>query len=289
MNNLCPIYLCPICASPLSAHDKSLACEQRHQFDLAKEGYVNLLPVQNKKSKNPGDNKEMMQARREFLDRGFYQSLSDKVNSMAQQALATVETPNILDLGCGEGYYTHRLALAIMDANNATAANLDSGLAPQISGLDISKSAIRYAAKRYKSISFCVASAYATPFADASQDLVTRIYAPSQDTELARIIKTDGYLLTVTPAAEHLFELKQKIYQTPEKHAMKIEDIAGFEVIEQQRLTDEITLTQAKDSKNLLEMTPLAWKMGDEQKAAIYATDLTLTLDFNITLYQRQA
>jgi len=277
MNHLCPTYLCPICARPLSAQDKSLACEQRHQFDLAKEGYVNLLPVQNKKSKNPGDNKEMMQARREFLDQGFYQSLSDKVNSIAEQALASVDAPNILDLGCGEGYYTHRLAQVMANA------------APQIAGLDISKSAIRYAAKRYKSISFCVASAYATPFADASQDLVTRIYAPSQDNELARIIKTDGYLLTVTPAAEHLFELKQKIYQTPEKHDMKIEDIAGFDVVEQQRLTDEITLTQAKDAKNLLEMTPLAWKMNDEQKAVIYAADLTLTLDFNITLYKRTA
>lgn len=277
MNHLCPTYLCPICARPLSAQDKSLACEQRHQFDLAKEGYVNLLPVQNKKSKNPGDNKEMMQARREFLDQGFYQSLSDKVNNIAQQALTAVHAPNILDLGCGEGYYTHRLAQVVASTG------------PQIAGLDISKSAIRYAAKRYKSISFCVASAYATPFADASQDLVTRIYAPSQDNELARIVKQGGYLLTVTPAAEHLFELKQKIYQTPEKHDMTIEDIAGFDVIEQQRLTDVITLTQAKDTKNLLEMTPLAWKMSDEQKAEIYAADLTLTLDFNITLYKRSA
>ncbi|WP_392341041.1 23S rRNA (guanine(745)-N(1))-methyltransferase [Moritella marina] len=277
MNNLCPTYLCPICAGPLSLHDKSLACEQRHQFDLAKEGYVNLLPVQNKKSKNPGDNKEMMQARREFLDQGFYQSLSDKVNSIAQQALTAVSAPNVLDLGCGEGYYTHRLAQVI------------SNTEPQIAGLDISKSAIRYAAKRYKSINFCVASAYATPFADASQDLVTRIYAPSQDAELARIIKIDGYLITVTPAAEHLFELKQKIYQTPEKHDMTVEEIAGFTLVEQQRLTDVITLTQAKDSKNLLEMTPLAWKMNDEQKAVLYAADLTLTLDFHITLYKRTA
>ncbi|NQZ92335.1 MAG: 23S rRNA (guanine(745)-N(1))-methyltransferase [Moritella sp.] len=273
-------YLCPICARPLSAQDKSLVCEQRHQFDLAKEGYVNLLPVQNKKSKNPGDNKEMMQARREFLDQGFYQSLSDKVNNIAQQALIAVNAPNILDLGCGEGYYTHRLAQAVATLN-------DANTTPQIAGLDISKSAIRYAAKRYKTISFCVASAYNTPFANASQDLVTRIYAPSQDAELARIIKVGGYLLTVTPAAEHLFELKQKIYQTPEKHDMTIEEIAGFDVVEQQRLTEEITLTQAKDSKNLLEMTPLAWKMNDEQKAQLYATDLTLTLDFNITLYKR--
>lgn len=268
-------YLCPICAQPLHQQEKSLACEQRHQFDLAKEGYVNLLPVQNKKSKNPGDNKEMMLARREFLDQGFYQPLSDLVNQMAQQALTEITTPTILDLGCGEGYYTHRLA-QVMAAQ-----------APQMAGLDISKSAIRYAAKRYKSISFCVASAYSTPLASASQDLVTRIYAPSQDCELQRIIKPGGYLLTVTPAAEHLFELKQQIYQQAEKHDMTIEQIAGFEVVQQQRLTDTITLQHAKDSKNLLEMTPLAWKMTDEQKTALYSAPLRLTLDFNVTLYTR--
>jgi 23S rRNA (guanine745-N1)-methyltransferase len=270
-------YLCPICAQPLHQQDKSLACEQRHQFDLAKEGYVNLLPVQNKKSKNPGDNKVMMQARREFLDQGFYQPLSDLVNQLAQQALTKITTPAILDLGCGEGYYTHRLA-QVMAAQD-----------PQIAGLDISKSAIRYAAKRYKTISFCVASAYNTPLASASQDLVTRIYAPSQDDELKRIIKPGGYLLTVTPAAEHLFELKQKIYQHPEKHAMAIEQIAGFELVQQQRLTDTITLLNAKDSKNLLEMTPLAWKMTDEQKAQLYSAPLELTLDFNVTLYKQTA
>lgn len=268
-------YRCPICSNALSLQQKSLVCEQRHQFDMAKEGYVNLLPVQNKKSKNPGDNQVMMLARREFLDQGFYQCLSDKVNEVAQQATSKLTDINVLDLGCGEGYYSQRLQQALQTTN------------PTMYGLDISKSAIRYAAKRYKTIHFSVASAYSTPFTDASQDLVTRIYAPSQAGELKRIVKADGFLLTVTPAADHLFELKQKIYQIPDKHNMTIDDIDGFKLIEQQRLTDHVQLENAKDIENLLEMTPLAWKMNDEQKAAIYADTLALTLDFNITLYQR--
>ena len=275
-------YLCPICAQPLAplvqdatTPARSLACAQRHQFDIAKEGYVNLLPVQNKKSKNPGDNKEMMQARRQFLDQGFYQPLSDLVNSIAAQVLAQHTAPNILDLGCGEGYYTQRLTATLAQQ------------APQVAGLDISKSAIRYAAKRYKDISFCVASAYSTPFASASQDLITRIYAPSQQDELLRLLKPGGHLLTVTPAADHLFELKQQIYQTPEQHDMAIEEVAGLNVVKQERLTTTITLENPADSKNLLEMTPLAWKMTEEKKAQLYSTALTLTLDFNVTLYNK--
>ncbi len=268
-------YLCPICDQPLQQQEKSFCCDQRHQFDMAKEGYVNLLPVQKKSSKNPGDNKEMMQARREFLDRGFYQSLSDRVSQIAQQVLGELPHPHILDLGCGEGYYTNRLASTLTTENY------------QCHGLDISKSAIRYAAKRYKNISFCVASAYETPFADASQDLITRIYAPSQDKELRRLIKPGGHLLTVTPASDHLFELKEKIYQHAEKHSMTAELVDGFELIEQERLTDEITLDDAKDCRNLLEMTPFAWKMSDEQKRQLCSTALKLTLDFNINLYKR--
>lgn len=268
-------YRCPICSSPLHTIEKSYACENRHQFDMAKEGYVNLLPVQNKKSKNPGDNKEMMLARREFLDQGYYQCLSDKVNEIAQVATAKLTHIRVLDLGCGEGYYTNRLSEAL------------SATSPIVFGLDISKSAIRYAAKRYKSINFSVASAYDTPFKNESHDLIMRIYAPSLPEELKRIIKMDGCLITVTPGAEHLFELKEKIYQTPEKHDMTLEEIEGFTAIDQHRLTEKVVIEKANDIANLLAMTPLAWKMSEEQKSEICSSPLTVTLDFNINRYQR--
>ena len=99
-------YLCPLCYRPLAKKDRSFICEKHHQFDIAKEGYVNLLPVQHKSSKDPGDNGEMMQARRAFLQQGYYQPMRDKINRLLEQYL-TSSHAFILDIGCGEGYYTH--------------------------------------------------------------------------------------------------------------------------------------------------------------------------------------
>ena len=93
-------YSCPLCHAPLARRDNSFICPQRHQFDLAKEGYVNLLPVQFKRSRDPGDSAEMMQARREFLDAGHYQPLREAVSAY----LHTFAPTDLLDIGCGEGY-----------------------------------------------------------------------------------------------------------------------------------------------------------------------------------------
>src|SRR5690606_4067516 len=94
------MYLCPLCQQPLHLSAKQYQCANRHSFDIAREGYVNLLPVQHKNSKDPGDNKDMMQARRDFLHAGWYaplaQAVSDTVTKLAPDTL--------LDLGCGEGY-----------------------------------------------------------------------------------------------------------------------------------------------------------------------------------------
>ncbi|PLL88324.1 23S rRNA (guanine(745)-N(1))-methyltransferase, partial [Klebsiella michiganensis] len=99
-------YSCPLCHAPLERRDNSYICPQRHQFDLAKEGYVNLLPVQFKRSRDPGDSAEMMQARRAFLDAGHYQPLRGAICAYLQ----TFAPTDLLDIGCGEGYYTHAFA-----------------------------------------------------------------------------------------------------------------------------------------------------------------------------------
>ena len=104
-------YICPLCRSELVQDGKQWRCGQNHSFDQAKEGYVNLLPVQKKNSRDPGDNKQMMQARRAFLNAGYYQALSDRVNELAQEY--GKGQPEILDLGCGEGYYSERLQQAV--------------------------------------------------------------------------------------------------------------------------------------------------------------------------------
>ncbi|CAK8741015.1 23S rRNA (guanine(745)-N(1))-methyltransferase [Sodalis praecaptivus] len=171
-------FQCPLCHLPLDRHDKHYRCAGQHCFDCAKEGYVNLLPVQFKRSKDPGDAPLMMAARRVFLDAGHYQPLRDSV--MASIAALTPHAGlRWLDIGCGEGYYT--AALADLLTRQRPEA--------EVYGMDIAKNAVRSAAKRYAQVRFCVASSQRLPFADASLDGVMRIYAPSNPAELRRALR----------------------------------------------------------------------------------------------------
>lgn len=206
-------FSCPLCHQPLTQAKNSFVCPGRHQFDVAKEGYVNLMPVQHKRSRDPGDSAEMMQARRAFLDAGHYQPLRDAIMNVLVEKLSAKETA-ILDIGCGEGYYTHAFADAL--TGGATF------------GLDVSKVAIRAAARRYPQVTFCVASSHRLPFADASMDAIIRIYAPCKAQELARVVKTGGWVITATPGPRHLMELKGLIYDDVRLHAPHTEQLDGF-------------------------------------------------------------
>jgi len=147
-------YQCPLCHQTLTLNDRQWRCPQNHQFDNAKEGYVNLMPVQHKRSKQPGDSPEMMESRRRFLDAGHYQPLRDRVAQKLDEALPA-EASTLLDIGCGEGYYTAEVA-----------RRLSQQRAIEVYGLDVAKVAIRNAAKRYREVNFCVASSHRLPFAD---------------------------------------------------------------------------------------------------------------------------
>lgn len=237
-------YLCPLCQQPLALVQHSWRCAQQHQFDQAKEGYVNLLPVQHKRSREPGDSAEMMQARRQFLDAGHYQPLQQRVASLLAQHLPAAAT--VLDIGCGEGYYTAAVAAAL-------------GEQSRVCGLDVAKVAIRAAAKRYRNIDFCVASSHRLPFADASLDGVLRIYAPCKAEELARVVRSGGCLLTVTPGPRHLLQFKALIYAQVKLHETAEESLPGFTLEEQQQLGYPLLLS-GRDATTLLQMTPFAWR-----------------------------
>lgn len=266
-------YLCPLCAAPLTLTERTWGCSQQHKFDMAKEGYVNLLPVQKKNSKDPGDNKQMMFARREFLNAGYYQGLSDRVNELALEFSA--EAKQILDIGCGEGYYSQRLFHVLSQHHDCN-----------LQGIDISKSAIKYAAKRYPNLQFCVASAYEMPIASQSVDLAIRIYAPSKVEELQRIMADGGLLITVSPGPLHHFTLKQEIYAEPRLHTVSAAHIAGFECLHQERLISQLELTKSDHIAHFLEMTPYAWKFTDAQKQAFALQGLSCELDFQIEVHR---
>lgn len=261
---------CPLCRQPLQLNPQGLACENRHQFDRAKEGYFNLLPVQNKHSREPGDAKEQLQARRQFLQAGFFDPLKQRITSLIPQ-----QTQTLLDIGCGEGYFTHSFANALPDA--------------QVYGVDIAKAGVRLAAKsaadKNRNV-FAVASSFDLPFADQSLDVVTRIYAPSKDAELWRVIKPNGLLVIVAPAENHLLGLRQQIYAEVRPHGAPVTP-AGFGLVAQERLTLGVEIKEKALCRALLSMTPFAWRLAAALRMQIEDGGLVDQLDFGIYTYQR--
>lgn len=266
-------YLCPLCHAPLAPEGKSFVCPQGHQFDKAKEGYVNLLPVQHKRSKDPGDSSEMMQARRAFLDAGHYQPLRDTICQILEQ----VAPATLLDIGCGEGYYTADFAQIAAKQNGITW------------GLDVAKVAIRYAAKRYPQVQFCVASSHRLPFDDNSLDAVVRIFAPCKAEELARVVKPGGVVITATPGPRHLMQLKGLIYDNVVLHSTESESLPGFVAEQTQQIGWPMTL-QGNEAVALLQMTPFAWRARPEVWETLTAeTAFNCETDFVIRVWRRES
>ncbi|CNF16188.1 23S rRNA (guanine(745)-N(1))-methyltransferase [Yersinia bercovieri] len=270
-------YQCPLCHQALLPSLQQWRCSNNHQFDCAKEGYVNLMPVQHKGSKQPGDSPEMMQARRAFLDAGYYQPLQQRVCEILDSALP-LDAIMLLDIGCGEGYYTA-----------AVADQLNRQRQISVFGLDVAKVAIRYGAKRYQQVNFCVASSHRLPFASHSLDAVLRIYAPCKASELARTVKPGGIVVTVAPGPRHLYQLKALIYAEVQLHDDTEESLEGFELVSRETLSYEMKLS-GKQGFNLLQMTPFAWRAAIEtgQELAARRTFICET-DFVIALHRRKA
>ncbi|MBS0877252.1 MULTISPECIES: 23S rRNA (guanine(745)-N(1))-methyltransferase [unclassified Tatumella] len=270
------MYICPLCHQLLQQQNGGWHCASNHHFDQAKEGYVNLLPVQHKGSKTPGDSPEMMQARRCFLEQGHYQPMQQAVTKVLAEHLPQPDV-QILDIGCGEGYYTADIARHFGTRPDAA-----------VFGLDVARVAIKSAAKRYKNIRFCVASSYRLPFADHSLSAVLRIYAPCKDEELARTIMPGGYLLTVTPGPRHLQQLKALIYSEVQLHEDREHPLAEFVAVKEQRLNYPMTL-DADAATALLQMTPFAWRASPEVWQTLADSDnFHCAADFCLRLWQRK-
>lgn len=267
-------YICPICASPLTLNQRTFACENRHSFDLAKEGYVNLMPANHKHSKNPGDSKEMMQARREFLATGHYAKLSQTLAHVALDSASSNEDMTLLDMGCGEGYYTEGIRQALPES-------------AQVYGLDISKVAVKYASKRYPDCDFSVASSYRLPFADNSLDAIVKVYAPSSEDELIRCLKPGGVLISVTPGERHLYQLRERIYQTVRAHQDETEKFSKLTLIDQTPLHYQMNLENGAGLQ-LLQMTPFAWKASDGLRSELGSAEhFICEADFIVSRYKK--
>ncbi|VDY64331.1 Ribosomal RNA large subunit methyltransferase A [Shimwellia blattae] len=192
----------------------------------------------------------MMQARRAFLDAGYYQALRDRVVETLSGALAA-HPGDVLDIGCGEGYYTHSFA---------PVAARHGG---ECYGLDVSKTAVRYGAKRYRECHFCVASSHRLPFATGAFAAVVRIYAPCKAQELARVLAPGGVVITVTPGPRHLVQFKGLIYPQVKLHDTRPEALEGFSLVAESALSYPMTLP-GEQAVSLLQMTPFAWRAKPE-------------------------
>ena len=266
--------LCPVCGGRLTREETVWRCENRHSFDVARSGYVNLLL--NSSQGHHGDDKLMVRARRDFLDKGYYDRfIAAVVDAAAEFA------PNkaaVLDAGCGEGIYSLAVLRAIKEA----------GKTGELIGVDISKAALQYAAKRSSDFTLCVASCAHLPVEDGSVDEVLNIFSPFVPEEFARVLKPGGYLLRAYPLREHLWELKALIYDTPRDNPPTPLTTEGFTLVETREVRDIIHLSCNEDILSLFRMTPYYYKTGakDQQKAE-RAQELSVQLAFGLAIYQK--
>ena len=262
-------FICPKCASPLTVCDGGAAkCKNNHSYDRARAGYYNLLL--GNASGTHGDNREMLDARRAFLDTGAYRPLADAVAALC---VKHASRGSILDVGCGEGYYTDIIERA-------------SGA--EISAFDISREAVKLAHRRNPRLSLAVASAYKVPAADESFDLVLNMFSPLATDEILRVLRRDGIFVMAIPGEEHLFGLKAATYNTPYKNEVRPKELAGFELISDERVRYEMHLTSGEDIRALFMMTPYAYRTGREERERVLSlSELYTEADFYVLAYRK--
>jgi 23S rRNA (guanine745-N1)-methyltransferase len=271
-------FKCPSCDEALIKENKTYRCQNNHTYDEAKEGYVNLLLAQHKKSKNPGDNDEMIKSRQAFLNKGYYTSLSSSIVQIITSSKDKFNQ-NILDVGCGEGYYMDEIKKASTDENLS------------LSGIDISKTAVKLAGKRKMDALLSVSSAYDLPFFDKSFDTIVSVFSPVSASEIGRLLKSEkGQIIMVGPAEEHLKGLTSYIYDEVLPHKGNysvLDDAKDFILEEQIEIKEEITVKK-EDILDLLRMTPYYWQTTIEIKEKILALDeLKTTIHFYIRVYKK--
>lgn len=262
------VLICPICREPLAAKDGICRCRRNHSFDCSAKGYVNLLPPSHGPG-NHGDNRDMLRARRSFLQKGYYQNLSDSINQKCAQLLAQDAASVIADCCCGEGYYTRSLHFY-----------LEQNLHPHaLFAFDISKDGVKMAASKQLPIQFFVASVFDIPIASESADIAIHSFAPYCDEEIVRILKPGGYLLGVLPGKRHLYGMKKILYPSPYENDESGYESSTLEPVETLRLQNEIFLESPEDIHNLFLMTPYFWRTTreDAQRLAQYSTLHTQT------------
>ena len=245
---------CPICMGVLNRDGKQWRCGSGHSFDIARQGYVNLLPVQHKHSRQPGDTREQVLSRRAFLESGAYVPIVEAVRSAAKHYAAGP----VLDVGCGEGYYATQVAQTL----NA-----------ELVGLDISKEAVRCAAGKYKNATWICGTAAHLPIADESVGLLMSMFALTMPEEFRRVLRDQGVFIQVLAAEDHLLGLKSIIYPEVFKQEKNtVPRLPGFELVESIPVRFAF-VAEGEQVQNLLSMTPHFWRISAQGAQRLRETE----------------
>lgn len=265
-------WRCPVCCAPLGLmrEQRRWVCPAEHSFDVAREGYVNLL-LGRRKAHQPGDSAEMVAARRRFLGTGAY----DPISASVAAAVASTAPSLVLDVGCGEGRHTRHL--------DATA----------VLGVDLAKPAVVAAARSHPGGWYAVAGAQALPLPDGRIDTAVNIFGPVFAEELARVVRPGGAVVTAHPGPGHLAGLRSLVYEQPVPHEVKPPLRAAkewFEEVGSLVLQFLIEVADADSLKDLFAMTPYRWHAPrdiEQRLAAATSGSFSISADVRVTTYRR--
>lgn len=269
---------CPVCKSGMTVEQKGstvLLCggTKRHLYDFSASGYVNLAPPS---QSNGGDSKSAVRARTAFLDTGHYFPIAEKICDIVKRYCN--EQANVIDAGCGEGYYSEKL--------------LQDGFG--VLGFDLSKYAVEAAAKRAKRTDaensfFGVASVFSLPVADNYADALVNVFAPCVEEEYSRVLKNDGILLVVHAGRDHLLGLKSAIYENANINEQRADMPTCMEQVESEELKYKITVCGNENIKNLFAMTPYYWRTSKNDVEKLDAIDeLETEIDIIFSVYRKR-
>ncbi|MBO6054548.1 MAG: methyltransferase domain-containing protein [Oscillospiraceae bacterium] len=265
------LFSCPVCGQPLSNEQILLRCPAGHSFDFSKYHYVNLFLSNQSSDKRHGDDRTMVLARKAFLDAGYYEPLQKAVCGTLASVLPG--KGKLLDVGCGEGYYTAAMARTLPSL--------------EVAGVDLSRDALRQAAKREPRLQLAVASAARLPAADGSFDALTCLFAPLEPAEYARVLRPGGFFLRAVVLEDHLMGLKEAVYDRPVPNPAPEDAIPGFSLLSGQDLRYSLSLTDPEAIRSLFRMTPYYYKTGRaDQEKLDHLKTLETRIAFRILLYE---
>lgn len=278
------VLYCPICKKSLVKFERTYRCENRHSYDIASKGYVNLLLANQHHSEKSGDDKEMIISRVNFLNSGKYDLLKNGIKDELKDLIYSnsIINPIIVDIGCGDGYYTTYFHQQLSPTYFLSTF-----------GIDLSKQAIIECCKRARkmnlsNIEFIIGNMNYLPIHDDIVDIIINSFSKIDEKEFARILKKDGFYIRILPGTNHLIELKKLIYDNVRLNQEKEKDLFGFKLLKEEVLSSKVQLTN-QELINLFSMTPYYYKSSLKAIDKLNCFDVfDMTIEFKIMVYQKQ-